>query len=201
MFGPVDPHLVTPYQALIRSTRLAKEMTVSELARRAGMPRSTVHKIENQPPKDKPEDTTVDKLSSALGIPRGQILDALSESLGLRVSYGRPALITQQLMDLVATLPPDQRALWFKLARSVADVLATVSTGTDSDRPEISGSSHDDPHRLPSVTTEGVQLTPDISAVLGRLGQAAQASPELRSELATFSEDLFRRYGQKRTNG
>lgn len=179
MLGPTDPGGVTPYQALIRDTRRAKDMSVSELARRANMPRSTVHKIENQPPKDRPADVTVDKLASALGIPRRQILDAVSESLGLRVSHGRPALVSQQLLDQIEALPPERRSMWFEMARALADILLAHSDGLDR---EATGSN--DHEIVPVQTGLPASVTALVDDISARQDEIAAVVARVLREMA-----------------
>jgi hypothetical protein len=205
---PPHPVPMSPLQLLIQEVRdNERGLSFAKLAKRSeradgsgGLSRGRMHQLATQPVRRGLDQETREALARALRVPQSVINDAVSQSVGTFVQQGIGP-DTRQLLIYVGDLPEEQRRLWFRLARAIADTLAFErdSTGTESDRLEEKPALRSGSEPLPTVTTERAQLTPEISTVLGRLGEAAESSPELREELATFSEDLFRRYDETRT--
>ena len=72
------------YRRLIQSEMDARGWTVSELARRAGMHRQTINKIVRDDRThigQMPDDTTIERIAGALGIPAYRLSQAAARSL------------------------------------------------------------------------------------------------------------------------
>jgi hypothetical protein len=203
--GGPHPALVTPLQRLIQEVRdNERGLSYAKLSKRSerpdgsgGLSRGRLQQLATKPVRRGLDQASREALARALRVPPAVVNDAVSQSVGTFVPQ-TVDLDARRLLAYVGEMPEELRRLWMRLAQAIADTLATDSTGS---HPEQIPTATSDSMPLPTVTTERIELTPEITAVLGRLGQAAESSPELRSELATWSEDLFRRYGQEQTGG
>lgn len=68
---------------LIEDVRAAQGWNQSEVARRAGLSRSRVAQLINEPVKAVPNRDTIESLARALGVPPWVVMDAVLEAVGL----------------------------------------------------------------------------------------------------------------------
>ena len=95
------------YRRLIQAELDARGWSVSELARRAGMHRQTLYKIVNDTRPhigQMPDDSTVERIAGALGIPAERLSAAAARSLiGADADAGDPldSYSTEYLLDYI----------------------------------------------------------------------------------------------------
>ncbi|TMR88160.1 helix-turn-helix transcriptional regulator [Nonomuraea basaltis] len=118
-------------QRLIRTRMTELNRSFSEVARRGGLPRSTVHHLAaNSRPSRLPNPMTLERLSVGLEVPLDIVRSAAAEATGISMSH--QTLDDPEIEVLVASLsrltPQDRR--------HVAALVRSLLTADELDRPK-----------------------------------------------------------------
>lgn len=116
---------------LLKSTRLQRRLTQTALARRAGVPQSTISRLESGAYKDVPGPEIVNPIAAALGLPERLLLEAIGYDLaedGMEIDAELlPALA------LIRSWNPRQRRLLWEYIEAVTAALDERDPPVDDD--------------------------------------------------------------------
>lgn len=186
--------------ALLRDARERQPLSIRAVAKKAGVSDTLWRNVEAGV---RTRPNSLIAMARAVGADVRRVLDAagfqdVEEPVESDPESASQASDVEMLMATVDVLPDDQRELWFRLALSVAEALATHVTGTERDLSEKNptGRYGTDPS-LP-VDRAHIDVTPDRHVVMARLGEALDLDPESLPDVVTFSQMLSQRARRKR---
>lgn len=154
---------MTPLQRLIEDVRdRERGLSYAKLAKRSekpdgsgGITRGRIQQLATQPVRRGLDTETREALARALRVPLSVINDALSSSVGTFNERGED-IETRRLLAFVRNLPADQQDRWYRLARALADALATEDEREVTAQSENSG---DD-----AISTQNVAIDRSIGS-------------------------------------
>lgn len=126
--GQPDAKPVTPIGRLV-SEVLARhpDWTQAAIATRAGFERTTLNHYMHTPGR-RMEKATRKALAKSMRIEQWEMDEAAAEQAGYELRRPELTYDSHKLLSRINDLSPEQRRLWFRLARSIADTLVASET-------------------------------------------------------------------------
>jgi hypothetical protein len=183
----IGHELVTPLQRLISDQRVARGLSYGDVERRSrdadDLPRVTrasVERLEKVPVRSAPRPRTVAGLAAGLDVPVAIIRDAITRSLGLYTGSGETNPAIDELLCRVDELPSDARALWLRLATTLARELGTASGVSTPFRDARPGSAKPGPADHPESDSDNERAKALFDLIRER--------PEILEQLRTLND-------------
>lgn len=118
---------MNPLQRLITERLEERGWSYGDVARRAGMPRSTIHNLATRDSLSRPpQQETLRKIAEGLDLPLEQVQTAAAEAAGFHLYEDHPDETIQVLIASVERLNEEERR----------QVLGVVNSLLDRDKPE-----------------------------------------------------------------
>lgn len=117
---------MTPIQRLIAERRAELGLSHSDAARASGgrVTRQRFQQLETEPLKRSPEPRTVAGIAAALKLPLSVVKDAVSESIGLRVTRDENSPLRMLADQGEERLSPDEQETLARMWQATLDMLA-----------------------------------------------------------------------------
>lgn len=113
---------MNPLQRLITERLDEQKWSYGDVARRAGMPRSTIHNLATRERLARPpQQETLRKLADGLGLPLEQVRTAAAEAAGFHLYDEHPDETVQVLMASIEQLSPQERERVLGLVNSMLE--------------------------------------------------------------------------------
>lgn len=180
---PTDSGHVTPLRRLlVEVMRLHPDWTQSAVAQRAGVDRRTLSAWINTPGR-LPTLENRRSLAKALRIPQEEVDAAVAEHIGLELRPEGVDFTYGRLVGQVKQLPVENRERWLRLARALADSLASEDQDSLQAKKPTGWSLR--------VTTRREDVGGDIPAVTAGAGNLPDLTDEQRAYMVTLRQELL----------